>query len=87
MGPGLAAVGQDQQRTATAMLGDVARQETERGIANQRARQAEKAGNVTLGSSIGGLAGAAYGMQAGSVGGPLGMAIGAAVGAIASGLF
>lgn len=86
-GPGLASTGIDQKRVAMAMLGEAAAQETQRNIANDQARQAAKAGNVQLGSTIGSLGGLALGAQYGAVGGPIGMAIGALVGAVAGGLF
>lgn len=78
-GPGLASLGGAQQQQATAVLGQVARQEVERDNANRAGEQAQKQGALGLAVS-----GAATGAM---VGGPWGAAIGGALGAIAGGLF
>ena len=79
-GPGLAGVGQGQQQLATNMLGQAAREETERNLANQRAAAQQKAGNAQMGSSAGAMAGM-------SIGGPWGALIGGVLGGIAGGEF
>ncbi len=77
--PGLASVAGAEQQQATATLGQVARMETERNMANKASAQAQKQGALGLAAS-GGATGA-------MVGGPWGAAIGGTLGLIAGGLF
>jgi hypothetical protein len=79
-GAGLAGEGASREAEATQMLGDVAAQETQRNIQNQRMAAQEKAGNQQLGSTLGSVAGFA-------VGGPVGSMVGGVLGGLAGGLF
>lgn len=78
-GTGLSGVAGDQMAQATAGLGRVAQQETQRNIANDQAKAENKAGNAQLGSTVGGIAGSFWG--------PAGAAIGSALGGVVGGLF
>lgn len=78
-GMGLSSMGQQQQRTATELLGQQADLETNRNLANRQRADAEKQGKVQLGASVGAMAGAQYG----AAGGPWGMLIGGVIGALA----
>lgn len=86
-GAGLAGAGLQQKREAMGALGRVAEQEQQRNITNEQNKMAAKAGNMQLGTTLGGLAGWQLGASAGSVGGPLGALIGGVVGAIGASLF
>lgn len=87
MGGGLAGIGMQQGAQAMDMLGEVAKQEQQREIANEQMEQQRKAGNQQLGATVGALGGMALGAKIGAVGGPMGMAIGGLLGAVAGGLF
>jgi uncharacterized membrane protein len=77
---GLAGIGLQQKSEAINMMGQLAQQEQERNIHNQQMRDARRAGNQQLGTTLGSFAGMA-------MGGPVGMAIGAAAGLLAGSLF
>ncbi len=78
-GGGLAGVGAGQEAEATALLGDVAAQETQRNAMNTQLRAQSKAGNAQLGSTLGALAG--------SVIPGVGPLLGGVLGGLAGGLF
>lgn len=86
-GPGLATIGQDQQRAATQLLGQAADDEAQREIGNKQRKAADKAGKAQLGASIGAAGGMAVGAQYGSAMGPWGALAGGIIGALAGGLF
>lgn len=77
---GLASAATAVQRDGMQMLGDAARQEQDRNLANQRLQQEHEAGNRQLGATLGAAAGFA-------IGGPAGAMLGSALGGIAGGLF
>lgn len=82
-GGSLVSQGQDQLRSASAMLSDAAAQETQRNITNQQMERDRKSGNAQLGATVGALAGAKFGAALG----PWGMLAGGVLGGIAGGLF
>lgn len=87
LGASLASMGENVLKESISSAGAAANLEANRNAQNEQLEQQKRAGNVQLGSTLGGMAGFALGAQAGSVGGPLGALIGGAVGAIAGGLF
>lgn len=70
------------QRSALGGMGAAAANEAKREIFNRKAEQQAKAGNASLGSTIGGVAGLAM-----SGGNPWGAAIGSVLGGAIGGLF
>lgn len=75
-GAGLTGLGQQQQRTATSLLGQAADAEQQRNIQNQQIEAQEKSQNTQMGGMVGGAA-------AGAAFGPWGALIGGVVGAFA----
>lgn len=69
------------QRSALGGMGAAAASEAKREIFNRRAEQEAKAGNASLGSTVGAVAGMALG------GGPWGAAIGSVLGGAIGGMF
>lgn len=83
IGLGLAGVAQQREAEAMRMLGQAAEMEARREEENRARRSAAEAGNVSLGTTVGGAAGYAIGAQIGSVGGPWGTVAGAVLGGLA----
>lgn len=77
MGGGLAGYGMGQMQEATQLLGETAKQETQRDMENKQLKQQAKAGNAQLGATAGAMYGSTFG--------PWGTVIGGLIGGIAGG--